>query len=49
MPPQDPPEGCFWKTVGRALDPALVERIRVGGSEPLCRSLLNSGLNEQSR
>jgi hypothetical protein len=49
MPPEEPPEGCFWLTTGRPIDPAQLERIRAQGRESLCEFFLGNGLNEQSR
>lgn len=49
MPPEDPPPGCFWQTMGRPIDSDLLERIRHQGRESMCRFFLDGGLNEQSR
>jgi hypothetical protein len=49
MLPEDPPEGCFWITMGRPIDPALLERIRSQDRESLCELFLSRNLKEQSR
>lgn len=49
MPPEEPPDGCFWLTMGRPIEPALLEHIRSQGRESLCEFFLSRGLKEQSR
>jgi hypothetical protein len=49
MPPEEPPEGCFWQTMGRPIELEQLERLRSQGCESLCEFFLSRGLNEQSR
>lgn len=49
MPPEEPPDGCFWQTMGRPIEPALLERVCSQGRESLCEFCLSRGLKERSR
>jgi len=49
MAPEEPPEGCFWQTMGRPIQPEQLERVRSQGRESLCEFFLSCGLKEQSR